>query len=205
MTLLLNYWLDFSPAITGFIMNAACYLVGWKLLGWSFILYSTIAGFTFSASYAVFEQFPRLWPGLADMPLTAAIVGALFIGIGAGLCVRAGGAPSGDDCPAHEYLPCYKERYPDPVPGQRPAGAGAVLILSGSEAHRRIPFNGGAVGPADRIRSECAGCPRRRDKAGRENHGLDIFPQYPELFKFVGAGGIFLLWHQKSLYFLDFS
>ena len=97
MTLLLNYWLDLSPAITGFIMNAACYLVGWKLLGWSFILYSTIAGFTFSASYAVFEQFPRLWPGLADMPLTAAIVGALFIGIGAGLCVRAGGAPSGDD------------------------------------------------------------------------------------------------------------
>ena len=82
MTLLLNYWLDLSPAITGFIMNAACYLVGWKLLGWSFILYSTIAGFTFSASYAVFEQFPRLWPGLADMPLTAAIVGALFIGIG---------------------------------------------------------------------------------------------------------------------------
>ena len=70
MTLLLNYWLDLSPAITGFIMNAACYLVGWKLLGWSFILYSTIAGFTFSASYAVFEQFPRLWPGLADMPLT---------------------------------------------------------------------------------------------------------------------------------------
>ena len=97
MTLLLNYWLDLSPAITGFIMNAACYLVGWKLLGWSVILYSTIAGFTFSASYAVFEQFPRLWPGLADMPLTAAIVGALFIGIGAGLCVRAGGAPSGDD------------------------------------------------------------------------------------------------------------
>ena len=31
------------------------------------------------------------------MSLTAAIVGALFIGIGAGLCVRAGGAPSGDD------------------------------------------------------------------------------------------------------------
>ena len=90
MTLLLNYWLDLSPAITGFIMNAACYLVGWKLLGWSFILYSTIAGFTFSASYAVFEQFPSLWPGLADLPLTAAIVGALFIGLGAGLGVRAG-------------------------------------------------------------------------------------------------------------------
>ena len=31
------------------------------------------------------------------MPLLAAILGAMFIGIGAGLCVRAGGATTGDD------------------------------------------------------------------------------------------------------------
>ena len=31
------------------------------------------------------------------MPLLASIAGALFIGVGAGLCVRAGGATSGDD------------------------------------------------------------------------------------------------------------
>ena len=31
------------------------------------------------------------------MPLTAAIAGAVFIGIGACLCVRVGGATSGDD------------------------------------------------------------------------------------------------------------
>ena len=31
------------------------------------------------------------------MPLAAALIGALFVGIGAGLCVRTGGAPSGDD------------------------------------------------------------------------------------------------------------
>ena len=31
------------------------------------------------------------------MPLTASVVGALFVGIGAGLCVRVGGAPGGDD------------------------------------------------------------------------------------------------------------
>ena len=31
------------------------------------------------------------------MPLAAAILGALFIGIGAGLCIRAGGATTGDD------------------------------------------------------------------------------------------------------------
>ena len=31
------------------------------------------------------------------MPLLAALLGAIFVGVSAGLCVRAGGAPSGDD------------------------------------------------------------------------------------------------------------
>ena len=31
------------------------------------------------------------------MPLLAAVLGALFVGIGAGLCIRIGGAPGGDD------------------------------------------------------------------------------------------------------------
>ena len=31
------------------------------------------------------------------MPLLAAVLGALFIGIGAGICVRCGGATCGDD------------------------------------------------------------------------------------------------------------
>ena len=47
--------------------------------------------------YAIFERSPRLWPELAGLPLTAAVIGALFVGIGVGLCVRAGGAPTGDD------------------------------------------------------------------------------------------------------------
>ena len=31
------------------------------------------------------------------MPLAAAFLGAIFVGVGVGLCVRAGGAPTGDD------------------------------------------------------------------------------------------------------------
>ena len=31
------------------------------------------------------------------MPLTASLLGAVFVGVGAGLCVRIGGAPGGDD------------------------------------------------------------------------------------------------------------
>ena len=41
------------------------------------------------------------------MPLVAAIIGALFVGVGVGLSVRAGGAPGGDDALSmalHEVL-----------------------------------------------------------------------------------------------------
>ena len=97
LNLLLEHWFRISPAITNFVANLICYGLGWKLLGKNFILYSAIATLSFSAAYAVIEQFPPLFPHLADMPLQAAILGAVFVGIGCGLCVRMGGAVSGDD------------------------------------------------------------------------------------------------------------
>lgn len=97
MTLLLHHYFDISPAWSGLILNAACYLFGFKTLGAGFIFYSIVAGGGFSLFYAVFEQFPPLWPQLAQMPLLAAIIGAVFVGVGVGLSVRAGGAPGGDD------------------------------------------------------------------------------------------------------------
>ena len=95
--LLIEHWLHISPALSGFLLNAACYLFGWKTLGKEFIAYSLIAACGFSSAYGICEQFPPLWPGIASYPLTAAILGAVFIGVGAGLCVRSGGATSGDD------------------------------------------------------------------------------------------------------------
>jgi len=97
MTLLLHHYFDISPSVSGLVLNAACYLFGLKTLGMTFILYSAVAGGGFSLFYAIFEQFPPLWPQLAHMPLIAAIVGAFFVGVGVGLSVRAGGAPGGDD------------------------------------------------------------------------------------------------------------
>ncbi len=97
VTLFLHHWFGISPSLSGLVINAISYLAGWRTLGNMFIFYSIISGGGFSIFYAVFEQFPQLWPQLAHMPLTAAIVGALFVGIGVGLSVRAGGAPGGDD------------------------------------------------------------------------------------------------------------
>ncbi|MBQ8584989.1 MAG: YitT family protein, partial [Butyricicoccus sp.] len=36
-------------------------------------------------------------PEIANHPLLAALLGAVFVGVGCGLCVRIGAAPAGDD------------------------------------------------------------------------------------------------------------
>lgn len=97
LTLLLDHWFHISPSITSAVFSSACYLLGWRTLGKEFIGYSCIATVGYSVGYAVCELFPPLWPGIAELPLLAAVVGSLFIGIGAGLCVRVGGATCGDD------------------------------------------------------------------------------------------------------------
>lgn len=97
LALLLEYWLGLSPAVTTFVPNAACYLLGWRTLGIPFVVYSLLAATGYSVTYGICQQFPPLWPDIGAYPLAAALVGALFIGIGAGICVRAGGAASGDD------------------------------------------------------------------------------------------------------------
>lgn len=97
LTLLLQHWLGISPALSGLVLNAACYLWGWHMLGRGFILSSAISGGAFSLFYAVFELFDPLFPQIARYPLLAAVVGAVFVGVGVGLAVGAGGAPGGDD------------------------------------------------------------------------------------------------------------
>lgn len=97
LTLLIDHWFAISPAVSGFVLNSACYILGWRTLGKTFIGYSVIAAAGFSVGYGICELFPPLWPGIGDFPLLAAIAGALFIGIGAGVCVRIGGATCGDD------------------------------------------------------------------------------------------------------------
>lgn len=97
LTLLLSHWFSISPAVSSFVFNGLCYLLGWRTMGKTFIGYSLVASCGYSIGYAIFEQFPPLWPDIGSMPLLASVLGALFIGIGAGLCVRVGGATSGDD------------------------------------------------------------------------------------------------------------
>ena len=97
MTLLLQHWFGLSPAITSPVMDIACYLLAWHFLGNAFAKYAVAASLAFAASHALWEQFPPLLPDLSAFPMAAAILGALFVGLGVGLLVRIGGACGGDD------------------------------------------------------------------------------------------------------------
>ena len=97
LVLLIDHWTGLSPAISGFFINGACYLLGWRTLGNKFVAYSMIAAVGFSSAYALCELFPPLWPNLVNYPLFAALLGSVFVGLGSGFCVRAGGATCGDD------------------------------------------------------------------------------------------------------------
>ena len=97
LTLLLWQWFELSPALSSVVLNGLCYLLGFFVLGRGFILYSAVSGIGFSVIYALLELNPPLFPAIANMPFAAAVSGALFIGLGVGLCVRVGAAPGGDD------------------------------------------------------------------------------------------------------------
>ncbi|MBR3764914.1 MAG: YitT family protein [Clostridia bacterium] len=96
-TLLLQHWTGISPALTALLLNALCYLIGWKTLGRGFLAYSAVCGVGYSVFYAILAPFAPLWPQVVASPLLSALLGAVFVGVGAGLCVRMGGAPGGDD------------------------------------------------------------------------------------------------------------
>ena len=97
LTLLIYHWTGISPAITSLLLNAGCYLLGWRMLGKTFLAYSAVSVCCYSLCYSLLERFAPLWPGLIASPLWCALLGAVFVGVGAGLSVLGGGAPGADD------------------------------------------------------------------------------------------------------------
>lgn len=97
LILLFNHHFSISPALSSLLLNLFCYGFGIRVLGKEFLFYSMISGGSFSLFFALCEQFSPLFPFVYGMPLLGALLGAVFIGVGVGLCVRCGGAPSGDD------------------------------------------------------------------------------------------------------------
>ena len=96
-TLLLAHWFGISPGVSSICLDATCYFVGLKLLGKRFLKNAIVSSIGFSLTYRIYEHIGYILPDLSSKPAIAAVVGGIFVGIGAGLVVREGGASGGDD------------------------------------------------------------------------------------------------------------
>lgn len=126
LTLLLAHWTGISPAISSLVLNAGCFALGFRTFGKDFLLASTVACGSYSLFYAIFASFAPVFPSIVASPLLSAVVGAIFVGIGAGLCVRGGGAQSGDDAIAMSL----SRRFHLPIQAVYLVSDLAVLLLS---------------------------------------------------------------------------
>lgn len=97
LMLLLEHWLKLSPALITPVLDIACYVLAYKILGGRFIKISVISTLCVSGFYKIWELFPPVLPDLSGLPLLAAVLGGLFVGVGVGLIIRQGGSSGGDD------------------------------------------------------------------------------------------------------------
>ena len=77
--LLLNHWFGIDASIASPLLDAACYIVGFFVLGAGFLGWSVVASAFLAGFYALWESLPH------------------FIGVGAGLVVRSNASAGGDD------------------------------------------------------------------------------------------------------------
>lgn len=97
MIVLLNYWFDISPSILSVSLDLLCYALAFRRLGVRFLIISGASSLSLSMFFRLWESFPPMLPNFYDRPFIAAVLGALFIGVGVGVVIRNGGSCSGDD------------------------------------------------------------------------------------------------------------
>lgn len=96
-TLLIRHWLGVTPAVSEVVLDVICYGLGLKFLGRDFLKKAIVATGCYAVFYAINERIGYVLPDMSRCPLLAAVVGGVFVGVGVGLVVRAGGAAGGDD------------------------------------------------------------------------------------------------------------
>lgn len=97
LMLLIENWLNISPAYITPVLDIACYALAFSFLGANFIKLSIIATMFISGFYKLWEMFPPMLPDLSSYPFIAAVSGGIFVGVGFGLIIRQGGSGGGDD------------------------------------------------------------------------------------------------------------
>ncbi|MFR8956333.1 MAG: YitT family protein [Collinsella intestinalis] len=92
-----NHWFGIPPSIVSPALDCLSYAVALKVLGGGFLGWSAVATVAVAGFYRLWESLPYMLPDLTDNPLLAAVLGALFVGVGVGLVIRQGASAGGDD------------------------------------------------------------------------------------------------------------
>lgn len=98
IALFLNRTIDFPIPVFVAIFNVVMFLIGWWILGRRFAVTTVISTLYYPIALAVFEVLLQNVPKTEDLML-AAICGALLIGAGIGIVIRAGASTGGMDIP----------------------------------------------------------------------------------------------------------
>lgn len=93
--LLLKNIFGFDVSVAGAILDIALLIMGFKMFGKKFFVYSVGASVGFSVLYDIFETVGQLVPQMGMF--TSAVLGGLSVGIGCGIMMRVGCASGGDD------------------------------------------------------------------------------------------------------------
>lgn len=94
-TLLLKNLFGINVSFAGAVLDITLLVMGFKMFGKKFFVYSVGASIGFSILYDIFETVGPLVPQMGMF--ISAILGGLSVGIGCGIIMRVGCASGGDD------------------------------------------------------------------------------------------------------------
>ncbi|WP_048601873.1 YitT family protein [Rubeoparvulum massiliense] len=94
IALLLKYIFNINPAITNLALNIPLFIIGYRQLGKSTMIYTIIGTLFVSLFLWIFEGIAYPMP---DHLILAALYAGVFVGIGLGIVFRFGGTTGGSD------------------------------------------------------------------------------------------------------------
>lgn len=97
LMLLIERWLGIPSEIITPILDITCYAMALKYFGGKFIMISMVSTISVSVFYKIWAMLPYMMPDLSGIPVLAAVLGGLFVGVGTGIILRQGGSGGGDD------------------------------------------------------------------------------------------------------------
>ena len=127
LVLLLNHWFDIPSSLATPIIDIVCYVLAFRALGRKFLEVSAISTLSMAMFFRIWEHFPPVLPSLEDKPLLAALLGALFIGVGVGIVVKNGGSCGG--CPGAVHSQGFRLAIVPSLPHKRSYRTGTIPHL----------------------------------------------------------------------------